>query len=157
MRGILIEVLKAYKEICLCGDGRKNSPGHSARYCVYTLMEHATKAVIDLEVLDKREAGGNSKVTEKQGLRRLLKRLLGELPLGELCTDASSTIMKLVRDMKGEGNVLFCFGLAKPLGGFLCFVHSTACIFFLYFWKFICKKLHRVKPLDMRVANLFIN
>ena len=69
--------------------------------------------------------------------------------------------MKLVRDMKGEGNVLFCFGLVKPLGGFLCFVHSTACNFFLlyffYFWKFICKKLHRVKPLDMRVANLFIN
>ena len=42
---------KGYKEICLCGDGRNDSPGHSARYCVYTLMEHVTKAVVDLEVI----------------------------------------------------------------------------------------------------------
>ena len=42
---------KGYKEKCLCGDGRNDSPGHSARYCVYTLMEHVTKAVVDLEVI----------------------------------------------------------------------------------------------------------
>ena len=36
-----------------------------------------------------------------------------ELPLNELCTDASSMIIKLVRDMKG--NVLFAL-LAKLLG-----------------------------------------
>lgn len=43
------------KDICLCGNGKNDSPGHSACYCVYTLMEHATKVVLDLEVLDKRE------------------------------------------------------------------------------------------------------
>lgn len=113
MKGLVTKILKGYKEICLCGDGRNDSPGHSARYCVYTLMEHVTKAVVDLEVIDKRETGGNSAVMEREGLRRLLERLMTELPLNELCTDASSMIIKLVRDMKG--NLLFAL-LAKLLG-----------------------------------------
>ena len=102
MRGLVTEILRGYKEICLCGDGRNDSPGHSARYCVYTLMGHVMKAVVDLEVIDKREPGGNSAVMEREGLRRLLERLMTELPLNELCTDASSMIIKLVRDMKGN-------------------------------------------------------
>ena len=69
---------------------------------VYTLMEHVTKVVIDIEVLDKRETGGNSTTMEREGLRRLLERLMDKLPLSEICTDASSTIIKLIRDMKGK-------------------------------------------------------
>ena len=59
MRQIVLEILKGYKDVCLCGDGRNDSPGHSARYCVYTLMEHVTNVVVDLEVIDKRETGGS--------------------------------------------------------------------------------------------------
>ena len=47
-------------------------------------------------MIDKRETGGNSTVMERVGLRRLLERVMNELPLNELCTDASSTIIKLV-------------------------------------------------------------
>ena len=101
MQKVVLEILKCYEEICLCGDGRNDSPGHSARYCVYTLMEHVTNVVVDLEVLDKRETGGNSTTMEKEGLRRLLQRLKDKLPLSEICTDASATIIKLIRDMKG--------------------------------------------------------
>jgi len=103
MRQIVLEILKCYKDVCLCGHGRNDSPSHSARYCVYTLMEHVTNVVVDLEVIDKRETGGNSTIMEREGLRRLLERLMNELPLNELCTEASSTIIKLVRDMKGRG------------------------------------------------------
>ena len=39
---------------------------------------------------------------EREGLRRLLERLMDKLPLSEICTDASSTIIKLIRDMKGK-------------------------------------------------------
>ena len=101
MQKVVLEILKCYEEICLCGDGRNDSPGHSARYCVYTLMEHVTNVVVDLEVLDKRETGGNSTTMEKEGLRRLLQWLKDKLPLSEICTDASATIIKLIRDMKG--------------------------------------------------------
>ncbi|XP_068683466.1 uncharacterized protein [Montipora foliosa] len=101
MNGLIVDILKQYEEICLCGDGRNDSPGHSARYCVYTLMEHATKVVVDMAVIDKRETGGNSVTMEKEGLRRLLEKMATVLPFSEITTDASSSIMKLVREMKG--------------------------------------------------------
>lgn len=65
-------------------------------------MEHCTKAIVDVAVIDKRETGGNSTIMEKEGLRRLLEKLMKEMAVSELCTDASSTIIKLVRDMKGN-------------------------------------------------------
>ena len=101
MNSLIINILKQYDEVCLCGDGRNDSPGHSARYCVYTLIEHASKVVVNMAVVDKRETGGNSVVMEKEGLRRLLEKLATVLPFSELTTDASSSIMKLVREMKG--------------------------------------------------------
>lgn len=101
MNGLIVNILKQYEEICLCGDGRNDSPGHSARYCVYTSMEHATKVVVDMAVVDKRETGGNSVTMEKEGLRRLLEKMATVLPFSEITTDASSSIMKLVREMKG--------------------------------------------------------
>ena len=69
MNGLIVDILKQYEELCLCGDSRNDSLGPSARYCVYTLMEHAAKVVID-----KRETGGNSVTMEKEGLRRLLEK-----------------------------------------------------------------------------------
>lgn len=101
INSLITGILKQYDDLCLCGDGRNDSPGHSARYCVYTLMEHASKVVVDMAVVDKRETGGNSVVMEKEGLRRLLDKMASVLPFSELATDASSSIMKLVRDMKG--------------------------------------------------------
>lgn len=44
--------------VTLSGDGRNDSPGHTARYCVYTLMEETQKLVVDLEVVDKCGTGG---------------------------------------------------------------------------------------------------
>lgn len=64
-------------------------------------MEHATKVVVDMAVVDKRETGGNSVTMEKEGLRRLLEKMATVLPFSEITTDASSSIMKLVREMKG--------------------------------------------------------
>jgi len=102
MNNVVKQVFKAYEDICLCGDGRNDSPGHSARYCVYTLMEHFTTAVIDFEVIDKRETGGNSTNMEKEALRRLLEKLATVFPFQELTTDASPAVIKLVRELKGE-------------------------------------------------------
>ena len=41
---------------------------------------------------------------EREGLRRLLERLATTLQFSELVTDASMTIMKLVREIKGTVN-----------------------------------------------------
>ena len=106
MNSLIQKILNHYDEICLCGDGRNDSPGHSARYCVYTLMEHATNVIVDFEVVDSRETGGNSVNMEREGLRRLLEKMASTMPFSELTTDASSSIMKLVRETKGIFSIL---------------------------------------------------
>ncbi|CAB3982210.1 Hypothetical predicted protein [Paramuricea clavata] len=42
------------KSVVLSGDGQMDSPGHSAKNCVYTLMEAESDYVIHLEVVDVR-------------------------------------------------------------------------------------------------------
>ena len=145
---LVIEILKGYKEICVCGDGRNDSPGHSARYCVYTLMEHVSKVVVNWEVIDKRETGRNSAVMEREGLRRLLERLMTELPLNELCTDASSTVIKLVKDMKG--NMLLI--LSTSFWGH--FVHSL-CSKWLCLFTISSNKYYK-KSAETSRENLFL-
>lgn len=104
MNELVKQIFKDYEEICLCGDGRNDSPGHSARYCVYTLVEHFISAVVDFSVIDKRETGGNSTTMEKEALRRLLEKLAVGFPFQELTTDASPAVIKLVRELKGKQN-----------------------------------------------------
>ena len=72
------------------------------------------------EILDSRETGGNSVAMEREGLRRLLERLSKTLPFSELVTDASTTIMKLVRETKGNNinfyvNLVACFMLLSVI------------------------------------------
>ena len=81
MNSIVVGILEKYEDLCLCGAGRNDSPRHSARYCVYTLMENSTKVVLDMAVVDKRETGGNSVVIENEGLRRFLEKMVNILPI----------------------------------------------------------------------------
>ena len=39
----------------LCGNGRCDSPGHSAKHLVYPLMEHGSGRIVHLEFVDKRQ------------------------------------------------------------------------------------------------------
>ena len=68
---------------------------------MYTIIEHFTNVVVDFEVVDKGETGGNSTTIEKEALRRLLERMATVFPSDELTTDASPSIIKLARDLKG--------------------------------------------------------
>jgi len=88
--------------LVVCGDGRMDSPGFSAKYCLYTMMDHFLDLIVDVEVVDKREAGGTSSLMEKMGCKRILERMVGILNLQEVVTDASSVIMKMVRELKGS-------------------------------------------------------
>ena len=97
----IAELLSLYK-VSLSGDGRNDSPGHSARYCAYALMEHFTKLIVDYQVVDKRETKGVSASMEVHGLKKLLVKLKDIVDLSELITDASTSVAKLVKDMKGN-------------------------------------------------------
>ena len=89
------------ESVILCGDGRNDSPGHSAKYCVYVLMEQFTGVIVDLEVVEKRETSGVSTNMEVFGLKKLLERVVGEIVFSEIVTDASTAVIALVRKMKG--------------------------------------------------------
>ena len=67
--------------VILCGDGRSDSPIHSAKYGTHILMEQFLDVIVDLEIIDKRETGGVSTNMEVAGLRKLLERIVGKLVL----------------------------------------------------------------------------
>ena len=56
---------------------------------------------VDIEIIDKRETGGVSTNMEVTSLRKLLERIVGKLVASEIVTDASTSIIALVRKMKG--------------------------------------------------------
>jgi len=41
--------------VTLIGDGRCDSPGHSAKYCTYTFMEPESGKIVDSEVISVTE------------------------------------------------------------------------------------------------------
>ena len=82
--------------LILCGDGRNDSPGHCAKY--YVLMEQFLSLIVDIENADKREIGGVvSSNMEVFCLKNLLERIAGKLNISEIVTDASTTVIALVR------------------------------------------------------------
>ena len=56
----------AGKEVILSGDGRNDSPGHSAQYCTYSLTDMET-AILQMNIADVREAAGRTNNMERIG------------------------------------------------------------------------------------------
>ena len=81
------------EKVVLFGDGRNNSPGFSAQYCVYSLVEAMTKVVVDLQVKDKRETGGMSTIMEVAALKVLLECLIETMKIVEITKDTFTSVM----------------------------------------------------------------
>ena len=82
--------------VILCGDGRCDSPGNSAKFCTYTLMDSGSGLVLNLETVDKREVQGKSPNMEREGLRRCLAKVQERCTVSELATDASTSVAKVL-------------------------------------------------------------
>ncbi|CAN7981048.1 unnamed protein product [Ixodes pacificus] len=63
------------KTLRLAGDGRADSPGYSAKYGTYSLMEMDIKRIIHFELVQSTEVKSSSHM-EKEGLRRSLDNML---------------------------------------------------------------------------------
>jgi len=80
------------------GDGRADSPGHSAKYGSYTAMELRINKIIDLQLVQSNEVGGSYHM-EQAGLERFIKFLESkDLTIGVLVTDRHLSIQKWVRE-----------------------------------------------------------
>ncbi|XP_066272311.1 uncharacterized protein [Branchiostoma lanceolatum] len=94
----MLTVLEAEGEPLVCGgDGRADSPGHSAKYGTYTFMELTKTAVIDVQLVQSNEVGGSYHM-EEEGLRRSLLKVGQHAQVGTLVTDRHVGINKMVRE-----------------------------------------------------------
>ena len=93
----MVELLKSRDVVILVGDGRCDSPGFSAKYCIYTFMETQTGQVVDTVVIPVIEVA-NSNAMEKEGFIRILRKLKEEGVIVDIIsTDKHVQIKKLMR------------------------------------------------------------
>ena len=71
MQNQLLDEVKN-KAVVLSGDGRCTSPGKSAKYCTYSIMEIHTCYILHTETVDKRQVALQSPNMEKEGFVRSL-------------------------------------------------------------------------------------
>ena len=92
----VIEYLRG-NQLHLSGDGRCDSPGYSAKYGTYTLMDSATDLILDYSLVQVSEVG-SSVAMEKEGLRRCLDKLLTEgVAINSIATDRHTGVASLMK------------------------------------------------------------
>ena len=88
---------KAGKDIILSGDGRNDSPGHSAQYCTYSLADMNEHAILQMNIVDVREAAGKSNNMERIEYERGMDKLLtSPISIKEIVTDSHLEIAALM-------------------------------------------------------------
>ena len=86
------------KSVVLAGDGRCDSPGSSAKYCSYIMMDIDSNQILHMVTIDKRQVGLQSPNMERQALEHCMDFLLKEkIDITEIVTDASTAVAKLLR------------------------------------------------------------
>ena len=92
MQTAVLKKMKQSGSVDVCGDGRCHSPGHSAKYGTYTLMDEKTNLIIEFSVVQVTEAT-SSNATEYEGCKRTLNSIIKKkIPIRLLKTDRHTTI-----------------------------------------------------------------
>ena len=101
----------------LCGDARSDSPGHSAKYTSYTMMDMTTNLILDQQLMTVTETG-SSVLMEKAALQRSLDFLLSSgMQIKTLATDRHPGVRKLLHQQYPEINHQFdMWHVAKNVG-----------------------------------------
>ena len=87
------------KPLIVSGDGRCDSPGFSAKYCTYTIMESQTSAILGFNVIQVTEAEHSSSKMELIGCTRTLEDLKNEgIEIATIATDRHVQIRKYLKD-----------------------------------------------------------
>ena len=88
---------RAGKDVLLSGDGRNDSPGHSAQYCTYSLADMNDHAILQMNIVDVREAAGKSNNKERIAFERGMDTLLtSTMCIKEVVTDGHLEIGALM-------------------------------------------------------------
>lgn len=97
-QGLFEELRVRCEPLRLSGDGRMDSPGFSAKYCTYSLMDMRSDKVVAFVVVDVTEAGGSSTNMEVIGFERCLKQLLDNgFTVETIATDRHVQVRSLLK------------------------------------------------------------
>ncbi|XP_030215644.1 uncharacterized protein LOC115546106 isoform X2 [Gadus morhua] len=84
--------------VAVGGDMRADSPGHSAKFGSYSLMNLENKTIMDIQLVQSNEVGGSYHM-EKEGLKRCLDHLEANgFKVDYIVTDRHPQIQKYLRE-----------------------------------------------------------
>ncbi|XP_052783526.1 uncharacterized protein LOC128219672 [Mya arenaria] len=91
-------LLDREEELVVAGDGRSDSPGHSAKFGVYSMIDMHTGRVVAIELVQSNEVKSSYHM-ELEGLKRATDSLRRcGLSLAEIITDRHLQIQKWIRE-----------------------------------------------------------
>ena len=106
-------------DVVLCGDAQFDSPGYSAKFCTYTIMDCGSNEVVDFSVLQKGQVSGG---LEHQAFRQVWEGLVADqgITANDLVIDRQATINKIVDEKFPDTEVSFdIWHMAKSLASHL--------------------------------------
>ncbi|XP_065146034.1 uncharacterized protein [Paramisgurnus dabryanus] len=96
----VLQELSQGDKVIVGGDMRADSPGHSAKYGSYTVMDLKNNIILDMQLVQSNEVGGSYHM-EKEGLKRSLEFLEARgVKIDCIVTDRHTQIQKFLRDRK---------------------------------------------------------
>ncbi|KAM4807930.1 uncharacterized protein WCC33_001309 [Rhinophrynus dorsalis] len=86
------------RALCVSGDGQFDRPGHSAKFCTYSMMEMKTNKILDFKILQT-EKSKSSVGLEKEAFQLCLERLLmNKFDVQIVATDRHASIKQLMSE-----------------------------------------------------------
>ncbi|XP_016521480.1 uncharacterized protein LOC103130530 [Poecilia formosa] len=101
-RADVVSRLKSKENVVVLAGGHMGSPGSSAQFCTYTIMENETKEILSIVNIDKGETQRSCVTMEREGFIRSFEQIHQEVKLTEVCTDSQSQISALFDPVKGK-------------------------------------------------------
>ncbi|XP_068112055.1 uncharacterized protein [Hyperolius riggenbachi] len=88
----------ARRPVTIGGDVQCDSPGHNAKYCVYTMMDLMSKKIVDFEVVQVTQCKSLAAM-EKYGFEQCMSRVVeNNIDIEHLATDRHVSIRKYMRE-----------------------------------------------------------
>ena len=99
---IIAELKERATPVTLAGDGRCDSPGHSAKFCTYTMMDVESEKIVDFTVVSVCEVK-NSNAMEKKGFVDTLENIESKgINVSGVSTDSHPQIKKDMREERKD-------------------------------------------------------
>ena len=95
---LLEKVRLSGQKVVLGGDGRCDSPGHSAKYCSYSLIDLENSKILEMHLVQSSEVS-SSNAMEVEGLQRCFRTLdNNRIETESLTTDRHRSVQKYMRE-----------------------------------------------------------